>query len=296
MPDVCCILCGHAGDFTPRFVKEGYPIERCPECGLTQLHPMPSSEQLAALYEGDYFAKRAAGAGYDDYAEQEAEYAATFREEIGRLRDYVSSGRILDVGCGYGYFMEAAKAAGYEVYGIDVSSGAVEKAARRMPGGVYHGDIRDCPALEGESFDAVFVSHLIEHIREPKEFVDALNRLLKEDGVAVFLTPNECSALARVSRSRWVSLKVPEHVAFYNPRTLARLLEHANLEVVSVESACQYYRVGFVGKKVRALLHPMSTLFPGFERTGRLSRRMVRIPNGSMRVIARKVEESADSL
>ena len=63
---MCCILCGHAGDFTPRFVKEGYSIERCPECGLTQLHPMPSSEQLAALYEGDYFAKRAAGARYDD--------------------------------------------------------------------------------------------------------------------------------------------------------------------------------------------------------------------------------------
>jgi 2-polyprenyl-3-methyl-5-hydroxy-6-metoxy-1,4-benzoquinol methylase len=248
---------------------------------------MPPYEELAALYEGDYFGRRGA-TGYDDYAEQEEEYGASFQEEVRLLRRYLTSGRVLDVGCGYGYFLEAAEAAGFEGHGIDVSAKAVQETARRLPGRVHHGDVRDCPALGPEEFDVVFVSHLIEHIPEPVSFVAALSRILKASGIAIFVTPNIHSPLARLSRSRWVSLKVPEHVAYYNPETIRRLLEEGGLEVIGMETAHQHYRLAFIGEKVRALLHPASLLIPPIERLAGLRNRMVRIPNGSMRVIGRK--------
>jgi SAM-dependent methyltransferase len=156
---------------------------------------------------------------------------------------------------------------------------------------VYHGHVRDCPDLQPEEFDAVFVSHLIEHIWEPKPFVAALSRLTAKGGVIVFVTPNIRSLLARVSRSRWVSFKIPEHVAYYDPTTIRRLLEPCGLEVIRVETAHQHYRVAFVSEKVRALLHPLSWLVPPLERLSSVRDRMVRIPNGSMRVIARKRSE-----
>jgi len=85
------------------------------------------------------------GAGYSQYESQEAEYLATFREDVRRIAEFVPRGRILEVGCGYGYFLKGALDAGYDAYGIDLSPTAVEKAARQYPGRVFHGRLEELP-------------------------------------------------------------------------------------------------------------------------------------------------------
>jgi hypothetical protein len=119
-----CILCGAAGPFRARGAKEGYGIEECSTCGLVQLVPTPTDETLRALYEDDsYFGGD--GSGYSQYESQEAEYLATFREDVRRISEFVPSGRVLEVGCGYGYFLQCALDAGYDAYGIDLSPAAI---------------------------------------------------------------------------------------------------------------------------------------------------------------------------
>ncbi|MGY4771068.1 class I SAM-dependent methyltransferase [Kribbella sp. CWNU-51] len=281
-----CILCAETGAFRPRGEKDGYGIEECPSCGLVQLVPTPTADVLRALYEGDSYFEGGAGTGYSEYEDQEQEYLATFREDVRRIREFVPSGRILEVGCGYGYFLQCALDAGFDAYGIDLSPAAVKWAATRHPGRVFCGLLEEVPEIQDQKYDVIFGSHLIEHLTEPSEFLREAGRLLRPGGLVVMVTPNIKSLLARASGSRWVSFKIPEHVSYYDPATITTLLNRSGYTVRAVDSAYQYYALPFVSRRVRELLHPVSRLVPPVERLRFLRDRKIRVTSGSMRVLA----------
>lgn len=285
---MACILCKTPDRFRPLYRKDGYAIDTCVVCGLTQLNPAPSPEVLDALYGAQYFLAGGGRAGYGDYAGQRGEYDATFREEARRLARYVPSGKVLDVGCGFGYFVRAALDAGYDAYGVDVSAEAVAAADRLAPDRVFRGTAADAPRVKDMAFDAIFVSHLIEHVVKPVPFVSDLRERLRPGGHLVVITPNIGSRLARLSGPRWVSFKLPEHVAYYDPDTIALLLESCGFTPLAVQSACQYYRVPFLMSKIRPLLHPAGRVIPPFERLPWVRDRILRVTSGSLRAVARR--------
>jgi 2-polyprenyl-3-methyl-5-hydroxy-6-metoxy-1,4-benzoquinol methylase len=251
------------------------------------LDPKPSAETLRALYDEDYFQADAVGNtdGYGDYASQETEYLRTCENEVKRIAKFVPSGRALDIGCGFGYFMQAAEAAGFDCYGVDISEAAVEKAAERFPGKVFAGTVDAVPELQGERFDIIFLSHVIEHIVEPVAYLADLRGRLAEGGVIVMVTPNINSVLSRLSRARWVSFKVPEHVVYFQPSTIRAAAERAGLDTVAIDSATQVYRIPFIASKLREFLDPVSRLIPPIERLMAVRSAMLRISSGSLRAI-----------
>jgi 2-polyprenyl-3-methyl-5-hydroxy-6-metoxy-1,4-benzoquinol methylase len=286
MADGSCILCAESGPFRPRGAKDGYGIEECPACGLVQLVPTPTPETLRALYEGDSYFDGDGDSGYSQYEDQELEYLATFREDVRRIAEFVPSGRVLEVGCGYGYFLNCALEAGYDAYGIDLSPEAVKQAAERHPGRVFLGSLEEVPEIQEQQYDVIFGSHLIEHLTSPGAFLETASRLLRPGGLIVMVTPNIKSLLARVSGRRWVSFKIPEHVSYYDPATITTLLTRADFTVRAIDPAYQYYALPFVTSRVRELLDPLSRLIPPFERWKFLRDRRIRVTSGSMRVLA----------
>jgi SAM-dependent methyltransferase len=267
-------------------VKDGYGIEECPACGLVQLLPTPTAETLHALYESDSYFDGDGGSGYSQYESQELEYLATFREDVRRIAEFVPSGRVLEVGCAYGYFLQCALDAGYDAYGIDLSPDAVKWAAERHPGRVFRGPLEEVPEIHEQQYDVIFGSHVIEHLTNPCAFLDNASRLLRPGGLIVLVTPNIKSLLARVSGSRWVSFKIPEHVSYYDPDTITELLRRTGFTVRAIDPAYQYYAVPFVASRLRELVHPVSRLIPPVERLPFLRTRRIRVTSGSMRVIA----------
>ncbi|WP_350279539.1 class I SAM-dependent methyltransferase [Kribbella sp. HUAS MG21] len=283
--EAVCILCAARGPFRRRCSKDGYGIAECPSCGLVQLQPMPSPETLRALYETDsYFG--GVGSGYSEYESQETEYVATFREDVRRIAEFVPSGKVLEVGCGYGYFLQCALEAGYDAYGIDVAPTAVKWASERLPDRVFCGLLEEVPQIQDQQYDVIFGSHLIEHLTEPGAFLERAGRLLRPGGLIVLVTPNIRSLLSRASGRRWVSYKIPEHVSYYDPRTITDLLNRSGYSVRAVDSAYQYYALPFVASRVRELLDPVSRLVPPVERLRGLRDRRIRVTSGSMRVVA----------
>jgi len=292
---VACLGCGGERHRLVRVLadEDGARIVACNACQLVQLEEVPGPEELARLYANGYFEGSETGAGYQGYAGQEREYLATFAADVRRISEFVPTGSVLDVGCGYGYFVRSALAGGYDAYGVDLSADGVREAAKHAPGRVFRGTIDTVEALAGRRFDVVFASHLIEHLTEPRRFLSELVNRLSDRGIVVLVTPNIESLLARVSGSRWVSFKIPEHVAYYTPKTLGQLAEAAGLEVLAVDPAYQYYRLPFLMGRVRELIHPLGRILPPLERTEWLRDRMVRVTSGSLRLIARKASPGA---
>lgn len=110
-------------------------------------------------------------------------------QEVGAQR--IAKVRILEIGSGLGYLTYALKKAGYDCFGIDISSRAVE-AARRDFGDLYFQmDIMDMPIEDGGTFDFVIATELIEHIVDPKVLLRKAQKLLKPGGRLILTTPNK---------------------------------------------------------------------------------------------------------
>ncbi|MGH0031437.1 MAG: class I SAM-dependent methyltransferase [Myxococcota bacterium] len=288
---MACVHCG--GDaFRDRQRIAGHAVRDCRACGLTQLDPMPPRALLDELYGDEYFESGDAGVGYGDYASQEEEYRATFADDVRRIRQFADGGRLLEVGCGFGFFLAEASAAGFDAWGVDASERAVRESAARLPGRVFRGAVGDVPELASQRFDVIFAAHLIEHISEPRPFLADLVSRLAPGGHLVLVTPNVASWLARLSGRRWVSFKIPEHVVFYAPDTMRALLEGCGLSVRAVDPAYQFYRLPFLMSRVRELVRPLDRLIPPFERWRPFRGRMLRVTSGSLRVIARKPDRA----
>jgi SAM-dependent methyltransferase len=282
-----CILCA-SERFEPLHVIAGHAIDRCAACGLFQLNPVPAANTIQSLYGDDYYAPGTGDGGYAGYMTQKPEYLATFREELRRIEAVKGQGstlKILDVGCGPGFFIEAALARGHDVYGVDIIPSIVEIARKAYPDRVFLGALEDIDEVRNMRFDVVFASHVIEHVPDPLTFTKRLIPFLNEGGLIVYVTPNISSMLARISGRRWVSFKIPEHIAYYSPCTIRDLFTRAGLRTVAVQPAYQFYRVPFIAFRLRQLIRPLDRMIPRIEDSTFLRERIVRITSGSLRGI-----------
>jgi SAM-dependent methyltransferase len=196
---------------------------------------------------------------------------------------------VLDVGCGPGFFLDAAAPLGYEAWGLDPSAYAVELASRSHGGRVRQGVLESAPFPDGH-FDLVTAFDAFEHVYEPQRFLESAHRLLAPRGVLAITTPDPTSLLARVSGRHWVSFKIPEHVYYWSPATIRRALE-PQFDVLELTSAGQYATAGFLLR--RALRLGARTPAPLQPIVAALNRVSLYANNGSLTVIARRREPAA---
>jgi hypothetical protein len=203
-----CVLCG--GPQAPRHAFGDRTLVYCRACRLGQLAPLPTEAELAALYGSRGYFEGGGRVGYADYRGDAPQLARTFAAKLARLARHGPIGSLAEIGCGPGYLLAAARAAGIpEVVGADRNPWAVAEARRRGCE-TYEGSVEALPA--GRTFDAVVMLDLLEHVTEPRGFLAAVRARLRPGGRLLLMVPNLRSALARFSGRRWVSFKIPEHV------------------------------------------------------------------------------------
>jgi 2-polyprenyl-3-methyl-5-hydroxy-6-metoxy-1,4-benzoquinol methylase len=146
--------------------------------------------------------------------------------ELGRP---VAGARMLEVGCAYGLFLDAARTRGYDVTGVELSKEAAEHARVERGLTVHSSQLAEAP-LEGK-FDVVCAWDTLEHVPDPVEFWQAVRGLVADDGVVLFSTPYFSSLPSRLLRTRWWTLKPTEHIWHFTPRTHRVVAEQAALSV-----------------------------------------------------------------
>lgn len=147
------------------------------------------------------------------------------------LRRHKGKGKLLDIGCGKGFFLEYAERF-FEAYGVDVSTYAVEKAAQRLRSPKLC--IQDATRLGFKSgyFDVVTYFDILEHLEEPELAVKECSRVLKEGGIVVISVPNIRSYGLGWKKSKWHGYREASHVSLLSNEEWIELLETNNFKVV----------------------------------------------------------------
>lgn len=216
-----CPICG-----TEAQVRLAPPLLNC-TCGLVRTDPAYTAPP-AALYGESYYTERNA------YLEDSAVFLKLFERMLDHIQRRKASGRLLDVGCGVGQLLQVAKARGYQVAGCDISVWATDYA-RKAGYDVRTGTLEEIQ-YDDHAFDIVVASHTLEHVPAPLPFLQAVRRILRDDGLLVIAVPNYASVMAKTMRDRWAGLLPDQHLWHFTPKTLRAMLERAGFQTLQVTS------------------------------------------------------------
>lgn len=204
--------------------KNAFQMLCCQECGsiYTTNLPRPASAQ-----------------DYDCYYTAENLSVPEFihrrlDEIVANFAAYRQKNRLLEVGFGAGSFLHAAKRAGWEVEGVEVSKSAADHA--RAEGlTVFCGELGDAHYPNG-SFDVVIASELFEHISDPHSLIREIARIIRPGGLCWATTPNARGISSRVLGLQWSVVSPPEHLQLFSERGLRRLMLSAGFRHCTVRT------------------------------------------------------------
>jgi SAM-dependent methyltransferase len=238
-----CLLC-HGRDRRRLFEKGGKTFLRCRGCGLEWLEPMPTPEEIGRYYEWAY-----REGIYAPYAEAGDIRRLIAEHRLAVVAPLARPGRWLEVGCATGQFLEAATRAGMQAEGLDVSPGAVARARER---GLAARLARVEDFAPAAPYDTIAAFDVIEHLLDPRAFLDRLRGWLVPGGTLVLTLPDVGSLYPRLlMRRHWFYYLPSDHLYYFNPRTITRLLGEHGFADVHVMAAYKPLTIDYIVPQLR---------------------------------------------
>lgn len=270
-----CYLCNAAGR---RFYEgarepEGnipgtWTFDRCtnPDCGLLWLTPAPLESEIWKAYQRYHTHGGRAGGriarnvlSLINRLGKGALYLASLFCGLRREKSLIrylglhssTRGRLLDVGCGGGRYVRRMQRAGWHVEGIDFDEKATARLAGKTGIKVMTGNLIE-QGLPAETYDAITMSHVIEHLYDPVGLLHECLRLLKPGGQLVMVTPNAQSFAATEFGKDWRGLEAPRHIHIFSPVTLRCCVSRAEFETINVRTLSADAAVVYRGSREAA--------------------------------------------
>jgi SAM-dependent methyltransferase len=244
-----CPACGRASEHTFRFRVNGCDILQCHACGLGRTET--SAFDPADYYTEDYFSGRRAD-GYSDYRGAEPVLRREFARSVDFIRQYCEGGKLLELGCAYGFFlMEAARH--FDVAGIELAPEAAEHG-RRAGLNILQG-MADAATLQRLGrVDVVVLFDVIEHLPEPRETLALCRDHVNAGGIIVITTGDFGSAAARLAGTRWRLMTPPQHLWFFTQESVRRLAAGLGLAVEHLDHPWKIVPASLIVFQLRRML------------------------------------------
>lgn len=265
--NVPCPLCTRRDEETflvvqPEGEAESFTLVRCRRCQLVYMNPRPDEQSIGQFYPADYewyhppqrrlsWRKRTIQqlrrlVMADRYGTQPglknqrekvlAKLAGPWlRPDPDALTSlpFQGEGRLLDFGCGSGWYLQQMRELGWNVVGMDFNAQTVRQVRERFGIPALTGTLPH-PEVKPASFDVVTMGAVLEHVHRPHEVIEAAAQALKPGGCLVVSVPNIASWGYRYFGLDWWGLQIPHHLLHFTPATLRRLLHAHGLEVREV--------------------------------------------------------------
>jgi SAM-dependent methyltransferase len=219
-----CVACGST-NARPLGVKNEFDVVSCLGCDsvYTPYSPWYSS---AHFYTGFYLNQEELSP---------PAFINTRLEEItAEFSSYRNTNRLLDVGCGAGNLLQAARKNGWNAQGLDVSAGAV-KHVRGLGFEVYEGELQEA-AFPSAHFDVVTAAELLEHLIDPQPLLQEVARILRPGGLFWTTTPHARGLSGRVLGLQWRCIWPPEHLQLFSIRGVKKLLHDAGFRQLRINT------------------------------------------------------------
>jgi len=258
LPCPVCCMCGSAGETVYSGVRDKlfgasgeWNFSRCSnaDCRLLWLDPRPLEDDIHVAY-ATYYTHTKPGEtrslkarllsmllGILTRSVMLFSGLARQRRDISDMHlDELPAGQLLDIGCGDGRFLHRMKDRGWSVTGLDFDQQAARAAKEK-----YDIEVKVCRLKEmgcpDNSFDAVTMHHVIEHVFDPVATLREVCRILKPGGMVVVVTPNADSLGLRIYGPNWRGLEAPRHIQIFSPPALGAAARNAGLVSAQVYSS-----------------------------------------------------------
>lgn len=211
-------------------------VNKCLKCGLVYVNPQPSKDQIVSHYSFRY------------NPTPDFKYNGMKKSDkmLHVVEQKIKKGKLLEVGCSYGFFLNTAKNSGWDVKGIEIAKGPAEYA-RNLNIEIIQKELMDAKFSEDE-FDVIAMWHVLEHVRDPFLNLLEINRILKKKGFLFLTIPNINSVVAKVCGKHWSWLDPPTHLYYFSPETIIKLLGKAGFKCLYIktregDSGNPFYRI-----------------------------------------------------
>jgi 2-polyprenyl-3-methyl-5-hydroxy-6-metoxy-1,4-benzoquinol methylase len=218
-----------------QWVVNGYSIARCRNCSLVFVENIVTPEELTAHYSGP-------DSSYDaDNTDCLTYYYQILRGLIESR--YPQRGRILDIGCSAGQFLDVME--GWDRYGNEISASFSGIARQRYGDRVVTGLFEDYPPRK-EYFDVITLQDVFDHLRDPIAILDKCNAMLKPGGLIVIKVHNISCLYAKAMGPKFYAVMPPTHLFYYNKASLQRLLCQTGFQMVEARFIAHLLRLRIV--------------------------------------------------
>lgn len=220
-----CPLCA-APDGAPLGSKDGEDYLRCADCRLIYARRLPTPEMYAASYR--HYGRRRKSILRKSFKLAPLVFGTRLR---ALRRGHAAPLRFLDVGSNTGYNTEAARWLGCEAHGIETNTLTLERARVAYPACTFHGGTIEQLAAQGQRFDLIYCSEVIEHVADAQGFVAALAALCVPGAVLYLTTPDAGHFRVPARILEWSEVIPIQHLRLYDQRNLGRLLQQHGFTV-----------------------------------------------------------------
>jgi len=220
--------------------KKLFNLFKCDNCETIFIHPKPSQKELKKYYPENYISKHSKKDSrnamidllYRTYFTKKGKwyFKILFFPIKNLLRTLPKKGKILDVGCGNGKFLNYCKNYGLEVYGIDpfIDKDIPELNIKKID--LLKADFPD------EFFDYITLNNVIEHVPEPEKIIRKCKKMLKHDGKIIFNYPSTSSFHYKYFGKNWVSMDTPRHLFLFSDKAMRLLLMRDGLKIIKLRN------------------------------------------------------------
>jgi SAM-dependent methyltransferase len=245
-----CPACRHATAQRLLYSKNGCDILQCSGCGLGRAHASDAFNPRD-YYTRDYFSG-AHPDGYADYRGAELVLRREFANTVNFIRKYRDNGRLLDVGCAYGFFLQEAQPY-FDVAGIEIA----EEAATfcRMQGlRVLQGMADSSNFAKLGMMDVITLLDVLEHLPRPYETLELCTRYLNPGGIMLITTGDFASYFAQIAGARWRLMTPPQHLWYFTLESIQRMSRALGLRIEFCDHPWKIVPISLIAFQMRRML------------------------------------------